>query len=129
MAQVEVSYFSLTQDKTVLSASVPQHILSQWFTSRRISLFIALDISGSMSGSGITQAKAAILTLLEKLLSTGAVLETDITCFFFHHYCEVVPFAEHPELRWANDGNRRYFDKLNAGGGKQINVCDMSDKV
>ncbi|CAG8469306.1 9457_t:CDS:2 [Paraglomus brasilianum] len=117
MTQAEVSYLPLTQDKTVLSAFVPQHILSQWFTSRRISLFIALDISGSMSGSGITQAKAAILTLLEKLLSTGAVLETDITCFFFHHSCQVVPFEEHPELRWANDGIRRYFDNVNAGGG------------
>ncbi|CAG8466994.1 1034_t:CDS:2 [Ambispora gerdemannii] len=114
----EASFYEFDTEKTILSLKIPENLLSQWFKGRTIALFICLDISGSMSGEPIKQAKQAILELLEGVFSSGACTEQDITCFFFDHNCTVVPFANDPELRWDNGGIQRYFkDKVNIRGG------------
>ncbi|KAG9297718.1 hypothetical protein G9A89_011233 [Geosiphon pyriformis] len=113
----DASYFEIDNEQTILSLKLPQNLLSQWFQNRSIALFICLDISGSMAGSGINQAKHAILTLLEGVLTAGAVKEEDVTCFFFNHGCKEVPFATNPHLRWATGGIKTYFDKVFATGG------------
>ncbi|CAG8475296.1 4639_t:CDS:2 [Ambispora leptoticha] len=120
--QSDASFYELDDEKTILSLKLPQNILSEWFHGRSIALFICLDISGSMAGSGIRQAKQAILTLLEGVLTTGACKEEDVTCFFFNHGCQEVPFADNPNLRWDNGGIKAYFDNIAATGGTNFSA-------
>ncbi|CAG8761479.1 11593_t:CDS:2, partial [Racocetra fulgida] len=120
MAESDVKYFNLSEDKSVLSVKVSENLINEWFENkhRKLSLFICLDISGSMAGSGLTQAKKAILYLLDGLFTGGILSEKDVTCFFYQSYCEVVRFADKPNLRWNNGGIQEYFDCVHSYGGK-----------
>ncbi|CAG8573990.1 2824_t:CDS:2 [Ambispora gerdemannii] len=121
-SQGDASFYELDDEKTILSLKLPQNLLSEWFHGRSIALFICLDISGSMAGSGIRQAKQAILTLLEGVLTTGACKEEEVTCFFFNHGCQEVPFADNPSLRWENGGIKAYFENIAATGGTNFSA-------
>ncbi|CAG8479656.1 4808_t:CDS:2 [Racocetra persica] len=127
MAESDVKYFNLSEDKSVLSVKVSENLINKWFENKRrkLSLFICLDISGSMAGSGLTQAKKAILYLLDSLFTGGILSEKDVTCFFYQSSCEVVRFADSPNLRWNNGGIKEYFDRVHSYGGTSfVSVFD-----
>ncbi|CAG8478363.1 9300_t:CDS:2 [Cetraspora pellucida] len=127
MDESNVKYFNLSEDKSVLSVKVSENLINEWFENqrRKLSLFICLDISGSMAGSGLTQAKKAILYLLDSLFAGGVLSEKDVTCFFYQSSCEVVSFANNPNLRWENGGIQEYFDRVNSYGGTSfVSVFD-----
>ncbi|RIB28152.1 hypothetical protein C2G38_1585802 [Gigaspora rosea] len=94
-------------------------LINKWFNSREknpLSLFICLDISGSMHGA-IGQAKDAILQIIECLIHGGILSESDITCFIYNSECNVVNFSENPNMLLANGEIKKFFDTVNAGGG------------
>ncbi|CAG8494496.1 17100_t:CDS:2 [Dentiscutata heterogama] len=127
MAESNVKYFNLSDDKSILSIKVSKDLINQWFEGKRreLSLFICLDISGSMSGSGISQAKKAILHLLESLFTGGVLSESEVTCFFYQSTCEVVRFADNPNLRWKSGGIQEYFEHVTSYGGTSfVSVFD-----
>ncbi|RIA92317.1 hypothetical protein C1645_79793 [Glomus cerebriforme] len=114
-------YYNHTKGKTVLSLNVPEAVLEE--EQRSLSLFICLDISGSMSGSPIRQAKEAILQIIGGLIERGVLSENDITCFFFHSSCQEIIFSDHPNMLWANGGIKEYFDNVVAGGGTNFSAA------
>ncbi|CAG8634784.1 28676_t:CDS:2, partial [Dentiscutata erythropus] len=127
MAESNVKYFNLSDDKSILSVKVSKDLINQWFEGKRreLSLFICLDISGSMAGSGISQAKKAILHLLESLFTGGVISESAVTCFFYQSNCEVVRFADNPNLRWESGGIQEYFERVTSYGGTSfVSVFD-----
>ncbi|CAG8573509.1 7226_t:CDS:10 [Diversispora eburnea] len=121
IVMVDSKYYKL-DDKTILSVKIPQDVITKWFEGKRrkISLFICLDISGSMCGPPLSQAKTAILKLLEELFSREILIEKDVTCMFFDTACDVVRFADDPNMLWKNGAIRSYFDTVNVRGGTQF---------
>ncbi|RHZ82631.1 hypothetical protein Glove_106g44 [Diversispora epigaea] len=119
--EIDSKYYKL-DDKTILSVKIPQDVITKWFEGRRrkISLFICLDISGSMCGPPISQAKTAILKLLEELFSREILTEKDVTCMFFDTACDVVRFADDPNMLWKNGAIRSFFDTVDVRGGTQF---------
>ncbi|CAG8542647.1 17837_t:CDS:2 [Funneliformis caledonium] len=115
----EAKYLNLANDKSVLSLKVPENIISKWFEGKRreFVLYIVLDISGSMAGSGLNQAKESILNLMESLFEKSMLTEENVTCFFFQSECEVKRFADDRSLLWSNGAIKNYFDGINAYGG------------
>ncbi|CAG8699321.1 12779_t:CDS:10, partial [Acaulospora morrowiae] len=89
-----------------------------WFHGERraLSLFICLDVSGSMRGS-IEQAKEVILKIMGELLQNGILVEADITCFFYSSSCDEVKFGDNPNMLWDNGEIKNYFNGVRAGGG------------
>ena len=75
-----------------------------------------------MSGTGITQAKQAILYLIESLITHDVIKEKDITCMFFQSSCDVKKFADDPSLLWNNGNIKKYFDTIQAYGGIIFNL-------
>jgi hypothetical protein len=73
-----------------------------------------------MAGSGLTQAKQSILKLMEGLFESCVVAEKDVTCFFFQSSCEVVRFADDPNLLWSNGAIKNYFDGVYSYGGNYL---------
>ncbi|CAB4496420.1 unnamed protein product [Rhizophagus irregularis] len=94
--------------------------------NRALSLFICLDISGSMSGSPIRQAKDAILQIMGGLIERKVLAEKDITCFFFQSFCQEIRFRDHPGMLWANGGIKRYFEDVRSGGGTSFSAAFSS---
>ncbi len=45
----DVKYFSLANNKSIVSLKVPENIISKWFEGKRreLKLYIVLDISGN----------------------------------------------------------------------------------
>ncbi|RGB24857.1 hypothetical protein C1646_725191 [Rhizophagus diaphanus] len=121
---MSIRYYNYTKGKTVLSLNVPQAVLDN--EHRALSLFICLDISGSMSGSPIRQAKDAILQIMGGLIERKVLAEKDITCFFFQSSCQEVRFSDHPDMLWANGGIKRYFDDVRSGGGTNFSAAFSS---
>ncbi|CAB4441197.1 unnamed protein product [Rhizophagus irregularis] len=121
---MSIRYYNYTKGKTVLSLNVPQAVLDN--EHRALSLFICLDISGSMSGSPIRQAKDAILQIMGGLIERKVLAEKDITCFFFQSSCQEVRFSDHPDMLWANGGIKRYFDDVRPGGGTNFSAAFSS---
>ncbi|CAB4441945.1 unnamed protein product [Rhizophagus irregularis] len=121
---MSVQYYNYTKGKTVLSLKIPQAVLDN--ENRALSLFICLDISGSMSGSPIRQAKDAILQIMGGLIERKVLAEKDITCFFFQSFCQEIRFRDHPDMLWANGGIKRYFDDVRSGGGTSFSAAFSS---
>ncbi|RIB25054.1 hypothetical protein C2G38_2166846 [Gigaspora rosea] len=129
-AESNVKYFNLSDDKSILSVNISKNLINEWFEGKRreLSLFICLDLSGSMSGSPLSQAKKAILHLMECLFTGGVLPESEVTCFFYESKCEVVRFADNPNLRWQNGGIQEYFQNhVNIRGG--TNFVSVFDKI
>ncbi|EXX77027.1 uncharacterized protein OCT59_006650 [Rhizophagus irregularis] len=121
---MSVQYYNYTKGKTVLSLKIPQAVLDN--ENRALSLFICLDISGSMSGSPIRQAKDAILQIMGGLIERKVLAEKDITCFFFQSFCQEIRFRDHPGMLWANGGIKRYFEDVRSGGGTSFSAAFSS---
>ncbi|GBC02143.1 hypothetical protein RclHR1_04480007 [Rhizophagus clarus] len=117
--QSEVKFYNLSDNKSIVSLKIPEDVITKWFEGKRreLKLYIILDISGSMAGSGLTQAKASILKLMEGLFESHVLSEKDITCFFFQSNCEVKRFSDDPNLLWSNGEIVRYFNGVNSYGG------------
>ncbi|PKK71641.1 hypothetical protein RhiirC2_744260 [Rhizophagus irregularis] len=121
--QSEVKFYNFSDNKSIVSLKIPDDVITKWFEGKRreLKLYIILDISGSMAGSGLTQAKASILKLMEGLFESHVLAEKDITCFFFQSTCEVKKFADDPNLLWSNGSIKKYFDDINSYGGTDFN--------
>ncbi|RGB39494.1 hypothetical protein C1646_811922 [Rhizophagus diaphanus] len=121
--QSEVKFYDFSDNKSIVSLKIPDDVITKWFEGKRreLKLYIILDISGSMAGSGLTQAKASILKLMEGLFESYVLAEKDITCFFFQTTCEVKKFADDPNLLWSNGSIKKYFDSINSYGGTDFN--------
>ncbi|GBB83275.1 hypothetical protein RclHR1_01000031 [Rhizophagus clarus] len=121
---MSVQFYNYTKGKTVLSLKVPEAVLEN--EHRALSLFICLDISGSMSGTPIRQAKEAILQIMGGLIERKVLVEKDITCFFFQSSCQEVRFSDHPDMLWDNGGIKNYFDNVRSGGGTNFSAAFSS---
>ncbi|CAI2171102.1 523_t:CDS:2 [Funneliformis geosporum] len=115
----ETKYLNLTNEKSILSLKVPENVISKWFEGKRreLKLYIVLDISTSMSGSGLSQAKESILNLMESLFENCILTEENITCFFFQSTCQVKRFADDRSLLWKNGAIEKFFESIRAFGG------------
>ncbi|CAG8604767.1 17967_t:CDS:2 [Acaulospora morrowiae] len=115
----KAEYYDIDENSSILSVKIPQDTFTKWIEGkvRELSLFVCLDISGSMSGSAIIQAKEAILQLMGELFNRKILSEKDVTCFFFNHACEVKRFSEDPNMLWENGKIRSFFDTVKSGGG------------
>ncbi|CAJ0841716.1 16156_t:CDS:2 [Entrophospora sp. SA101] len=115
----DTKYYKVAEGKTVFSLKVPKEVVDNWFGEERRarSLFICLDISGSMDGA-IDQAKEAILQIIEGLVKKGVFTEKNITCFFFNDECLETRFRDNPNFLLSNGEIRKYFDEeIQADGG------------
>lgn len=73
---------------------------------------ICLDVSGSMAGSGINCAKAAMSKLIDHLEASGVPAHR-ITVYTFQSACAI--------RHWGEKGNdRQWLENVRAGGGKQL---------
>ncbi|RIA98283.1 hypothetical protein C1645_870824 [Glomus cerebriforme] len=117
--QSYIKYFSFADDKSIVSFKIPEDVITKWFEGKRreLKLYIVLDISGSMVGSGLKQAKESILKLMESLFEGHILAEKDITCFFFQSTCDVKRFVDNPNLLWSNGGIKDYFNEIYSYGG------------
>lgn len=71
---------------------------------------ICLDVSGSMSGSGIKCARLAMKRLIDHLIKTCGVPAYRITVYLFSHICTV--------RRVGSDGADKWINTISASGGK-----------
>ncbi|CAG8557707.1 13036_t:CDS:10 [Acaulospora morrowiae] len=104
------------EEKNALNFKIPEAVNS-WSHGERptLSLFICLDVSGSMCYA-IHQAKGVILKMIEELLQKGILVEKDITCFFYASSCNEVRFGDHPNMLWNNGEIKKCFDGVKADG-------------
>ncbi|KAF9208381.1 hypothetical protein BGZ49_008966 [Haplosporangium sp. Z 27] len=102
---------------TLLSIKVPPAIAKEKsvnteVVSKKEAFFdICLDVSGSMSGSGIQCAKEALKRLVEHLKLSG-VPPNRITVYLFSTSCNVRQFGIHGE-----SSDMQYIESIRAGGG------------
>nr|CAG8583457.1 5211_t:CDS:10 [Entrophospora candida] len=127
--EVNGLFYKVDNDNSILSLKLSNSLIDNWFEGkkRELELFICLDVSGSMAGSGITQAKQAILHLIESLIAHNSIEEKDITCMFFQSTCDVKRFVDDPNLLWDNGKIKEYFNTINAYGG--TNFISVFEKI
>lgn len=102
------------------STSLPDPVTStvaKTFGAKEAFFHICLDVSGSMSGSGLNCAKVAMSKLIDHLEASGVPAHR-ITVYTFQSTCTIRRWGEVP-----ND--REWLDNVRAGGGNQIYPFSM----
>ncbi|KAG0347481.1 hypothetical protein BG005_000130 [Podila minutissima] len=97
------------------STSLPDPVTStvaKTFGAKEAFFHICLDVSGSMSGSGLNCAKVAMSKLIDHLEASGVPAHR-ITVYTFQSTCTIRRWGEVP-----ND--REWLDNVRAGGGTRF---------
>lgn len=105
---------TVTDTQTSSSSSLQDPVISTVASSsgaKEAFFHICLDVSGSMAGSGINCAKAAMSKLIDHLEASG-VPANRITVYTFQSTCTIRRWGEVPR-------DREWLESVRAGGGNQ----------